>query len=809
MKKFLLGVVFIIPIIVMIAITAATSIIAVATSPLPDEIVIYDDAGRLLQNGDTVELEITEEERYINIEVLPSLIQDDSIECLIDEESGNGRLQLIRADDTNKYYINPQNAGAVSVTIRANSNINLVRTLIFVINTQEITGISIHDEEGRELDSLPILKQTRLFAAIAPVVALDGYHLNWESSDPSVVTVSKNGMVYPVSRGKANVSVSALDKLGNTHRDSILIDATQALVTSDKVYSHNEITIQKLYEKTVLYAAASVSKLDDSHYIVSDGNHSVNLFVVTCGSAEWDFEDGIEVLYTRSAPYFAELNYLDIDNKNDIQDAQFTSDNPQVLSVDGSVLVPIRGGTATVTAMYQGVTKSKTFTIKENPAVLNMNLSLADAKLGIKLSRTWGLYWYDQDEQLVSTYQMSVDEHTDVVWSVDDETKATISPEGLITFKEACKGRKVTVTARTVVNHKLTGVSRSFTFNMHGQNAVNIDSFEELCRVNDMKSYVMILQNNIDSVSQVNLKNSLYGNGFTVSAEIRKCENTYDQSKIFSYNYHTDTDYYDTMETFVIEDIVLIGRDDPEKSTHCGIENHFMPNKTVFRYIVAKNFHTSIVATAAKDVLIEGCILGDNAHHSVSIMNNSETCTGDEKITMRNNIIKMSQGPAIVIIPQRFESVDFGKNIMPYFVIEGFLDIYNWKTASEIGPAFNVFEIENIDLGGFVDPEYLSDAINSGLTDLMASKSMEHLFYKDKNGDKYGSLGVFALGAMYQLEKSKLIVKDENLSLMPMPLSNVEGSAGMLIDIVNAITSANGMPINNTCYFVGYDFGNR
>jgi len=41
---------------------------------------------------------------------------------------------------------------------------------------------------------------------------------------------------------------------------------------------------------------------------------------------------------------------------------------------------------------------------------------------------------------------------------------------------------------------------------------------------------------------------------------------------------------------------------------------------------------------------------------------------------------------------------------------------------------------------------------------------------------------------------------------MTMPLSNVSGGAGIIIDLVNAVASSKGMPINNDCYFIGYNF---
>lgn len=810
MKKFLLGVIFIIPIVVMVAISAATSIIAIATSPLPEILNIYDDNGIELQDREAIELEITDTQRYITIEVLPVLVQDDSIDYTLEEDSGEGRLDLKRDGQTDRYLIIPKQSGAVSVTIRANSNINLVRTLTFVINTREITGISICDGDGKEGDSLKILTQTQLYVAIAPVVAIDGYNLSWKTSNESIVKVSPNGIIYPVSRGEAYISVSAKDKIGKIHSDSILIDTSQALTKSPTVYTSSEITISWIYGNVVLSPTVSVVKVDYTNYIVTENNNSINLKIVFCDPNEWGFNDGRDVLYTRSAPYFADIGYLDISKDGELEDVAFVSDNPQVLAVDGNVLLPLKGGEATVTAFYGGKTKTKTYVVKENPAVLNLSLSAADAKLGIKLTRTWGLYWYDANYNLISSYQLSVDSHIDVVWTVDDETKAEVSQDGLVTFKQACRGRKVTVTASTLVDNRLTGVSRSFTFNMQNNDAINVYDFDQLSRANSTKKYNMVLQNNMDSPYEIILYNSVYGNGFTISAEIRNCTNPRNWGKIFLlYNPH-DPAYYTNLPVLAIEDVILIGRTNFENASHVGVEVYEINTKVVLRYIVARNFNIGIAISSSSDTLIEGCILGDNGTHAVTIAFSATDCLGEERVTLRNNIIKMSKGPAITMTPRRFEPEEFGKNILPELHIEGFLDIYNWKTEAEIGPAFNVFNVEDMDfLASFIDPKYLADVINDALADLMSSKAMSHLFYKDKDGNRFVSLGVFALGAIFKLDKAKFNIKDKNLTLMNMPLANVDGSAGVLIDIINAFTTANGMPINNGCYFIGYDFANR
>lgn len=801
MKKFLLGVIFIIPIVVMVAISAAVTIIATATSPLPDQIVIYDDSGTLLKDGDVVECEITDTDRYLTVEVLPVLVKNDGIELELDTESGAGRLKLVREGDSHRYKIVPQAPGAVSAVIRAAANIGVVRELTFIINTREITGVEIFDENGNNIEEISLIKQARVFAEVSPVVALSGYNLTWKSSDESVVKVSTNGMLYPVGRGRAVVSLSALDKRGNIRTDSIVVDTTRALVSSDVIFTSTEITYDWIRSNILLSDASEVSDVGQTEYIVSEEGVSVSLKFQFCAEDEWGFCDGLDVVYTRHIPYFIELCYLGTNVP--LSGAELTSDDPSVCDVDGMALLPKKSGTVTIFAAFGGEVKSKVITVRDNPAVLSLNLSSADAKRGIKMTRVWGLQTYAEG-QFVNTYQMGTVEDADVVWKTDDATKATVTPEGLVTFLEGSRGRKVVVTASTTVYGKPTGVSRSFTFNILNEDAVNVYSYDDLNAVNNQERYVSVLQSDLESAYEMTLRNSVYGNGFTVSAEIRGSE-VENMDSIFNIA-REQVEYYDSLSAIVVEDIVLVGRDLPEKSTHVGLDCYRTPNKIILRYIVARNFHTSFDISHCNDVLIEGCILGDNKHHGIMLRYPFEE---GYKVTLRNNVLKMSVGPAIAMVPYKFDTEGFGKNYIPELNVEGFLDMYNWKTKAEIGPAFNVFDVGTIDFGGFIDPEYFAKAIDDGLTSLMDSPEMAHIFYTDAKGDKYACMGIFVLGAMFKNDPSLLKISDKNLSAYTMPLSKVSGAAGILIDLVNAFTTSMGMPINNSCYLIGYNFASH
>ncbi|HIU99601.1 MAG TPA: hypothetical protein IAB14_00625, partial [Candidatus Stercoripulliclostridium merdipullorum] len=79
--------------------------------------------------------------------------------------------------------------------------------------------------------------------------------------------------------------------------------------------------------------------------------------------------------------------------------------------------------------------------------------------------------------------------------------------------------------------------------------------------------------------------------------------------------------------------------------------------------------------------------------------------------------------------------------------------------------------------------------------------------YYDYNGTKYMSLGVMALGLMNINDPSNITIEAPDLKLLKMPLKDVGGLVGSLIDMINEIAQIEaGMSINNPCYFVCPDF---
>ena len=129
MKKFLIGVIFLIPIVVVIALSATGAIISLTTPVNPTDMVIKDSDNVEIVRGVPLKVDSQNLDEFIIIDVLPSITQDKSITYEIVEEAGDGRVELERIGETNRYSIIPIKIGVCKLEIRAKANVNVFKEI--------------------------------------------------------------------------------------------------------------------------------------------------------------------------------------------------------------------------------------------------------------------------------------------------------------------------------------------------------------------------------------------------------------------------------------------------------------------------------------------------------------------------------------------------------------------------------------------------------------------------------------------------------------------------------------------------------
>lgn len=863
MKKFLIGIILIIPIIVVLALNATGAIISNTTPVNPSEVVVRNSENEELGKGDYIKVDIDNANEFIVVDVLPTITQNKEISYERDEDAGEGEIKLEKIGDTNRYAIIPVKVGVTKITLRAKANVNAYKEVTVHVTSDKIESATIYDENGNVLNNTTyeINDKTRLYGDVYPNEAVSD--VTWTSYHPEIATISDNGVVTPVGHGTATITMKAKDKDGGVINATVAINTERCAVSQSVVYVTEEEVVTS---ETVLAKAAlspdetQIIEIDETHYKLTytseDGEvYEATVEIRVCGEDEIAFvEDGIDTVYTRNGVYYAQIKNL-YDGTVIEEGVSYESSNSEVMTVaqNGS-LEPLKAGETTIRATYNGKHVDKTYTVKERPATFELELGTADAKLGIQLKRVWGLKWLEKTDSgysVTDKFSFGIYGDTgafDVKWTVNNEEYASITPTGEnndieITFNEAAAGNKVTITATVLVDGREdTRLKRSFTFEMRLRTeSVNVYDFDEALYVhNNMKCTDFVLQNNITATSTISeLTASVYGNGFTWDASgIPDMEMG---TGTFTYCYWDSATTFDEHEcwaadgyTIDFDDIIIFNAKTYEESALRGsgirIRGIYYETRDIndeakgiagsryglygrdtspkdipvnVRFCQIYNTDRAIEINELRDVTIEGCILGDNNNHAIMATYPSEKyrsakrqgIEGDTSfnLTLRNNVLKQSQGPAI-LITQSVVNMDIRGEYAPNLNIEGCLDIYNWKEEDEFIDAVLSMAFQYV---GMTDD---GDAIKSAAEGLGINKILKEVLgpnapggsalYYGYAGEQYVSLGIFACGALYDydVDGDRTHISDEaGLTTREIKFSDENGNTYDKVSAVEGI----------------------
>ena len=231
MKKFLIAVICIIPIVVVLALSVTSNIILLTTPVNPESIVVKNSRNEVIGQGELITVD-KDTEDFLIVEIYPNITPDKSIIQERDPGAGDGEVELVPIEGTNRYRIHALSMGATDLIIRAAKNINVVYTLSFYVTTTEIDSICIYNGEGAPINENEVydLKTAEQFYYdINPMAALHESNVEWISGNTDIIRVSVNGTVTPVSKGVTWLVLSATDREGNNHRAQIYVDTTMAI----------------------------------------------------------------------------------------------------------------------------------------------------------------------------------------------------------------------------------------------------------------------------------------------------------------------------------------------------------------------------------------------------------------------------------------------------------------------------------------------------------------------------------------------------------------------------------------------------
>ena len=900
MKKFLIAVICIIPIIVVLALSATSDIILNFAPVNPESIVVKDSSNNEIDT-DALIMASTDTNDFLIIDIYPTITPDKSITY---EQVGGGTasIELEQQGDSNRYDIIAEGSGAVSLIVRAKKNINVQVQLNFYVQSTKVNELSIFDNHGNVVESTDSIQNgyddlepyrltgpARFVYDANPIDALGDEEAQWFVAVGKDLVSVDNGIVRPLKRpttgesGLAIVKLELYDKDVTLHERYFAVDVSGAVASQDSVYADSEADLEAVIQGTLLIQndlKFSYSSIGGNVYVVSGSytdekgekqefEFEIN---VSIGGAKWGFIDGYSTIYTNNGNYFAAFGYIGgaAFDENETQSVVLTSSDDKVLSVGLSgrkwKLTPLKAGKVTLRAEKDGAVVEKEIVVRERPLVIFQDLVTADSQLGIRMDRTWGTEWVKTENgetAYTSDFRMGIRGDTnafDVLWTATvtdfeggtvnvapayggtEPTEEQLAPIGgeeyvrLIPVGDGTQavvmrlnpqkmlGATMTLTASVLVDNRPIGnVTASFTFKFHDIPSVNVYTWDEMywsvCNMNRdiiMQSAITVpdevfAANNAD-VDAIDMRSSMYGNGFLFQMTGVAPHDKLSVFGIEGHFYHfmkgqqtVSGEVYD--RGIVFEDMRISGMptmDELVKISEQGKSSYFFcrswsSEKITYRYCQIYNCTKGVHAHGSDLFTLEGCIIGDNyttgGELAYSVANYNSGC----KLVLKNNVFKTSRGPSLMISPRQLVDEVLNQSITPYISVEGFLDVYNWKTRKQLPDVFSTT------VGTMVSayiPSSLLDVpeiVSNAMTEVMNNEIYDDLFF-NYAGEQYISLAVTVLGLMCTTTPDRITIADgTGMASFEMPLHDANGTPlGELKNLESLIPSIGNLIGNAT-----------
>lgn len=447
MKKIMLGVLVLIPLIVMLTIGLVANFVSVRAYIAVESVSLANSKIELeITYSDGDYYSVDELIDIMGVTVLPAhatntdveltLSGITSLDATVADTDGDGIIdgtseyyveflkedkathaELIGTEAGDKGYLKVTSYCAFDITVTAEGSVS-ARCSVRVtgaLSSIKITGASTVDVG----DSVLL---TPVFTPIDAVVR----SATWSSNAPAVAAVDNNGVVTGIGEGSAEITVSVIREDGVEVKSAFTVEVVRgATVFGSEVYTHT---------RTVPLAALGLSgqgvvplsgcTVQDGNIVVDEsateasfrvGNEPVTLYV--CGEDE---------LVVKGSEYFAADGYvlerdgmplwLTVDWKSDLRSdpapvvASWTSSAEAVASVDaGGYVKGLATGSVTLTATtVEGISVSIDLNVARKVAVLQLEDTESSVQRGLARQTVVASGKYDGESIVGNVYPVVV-----------------------------------------------------------------------------------------------------------------------------------------------------------------------------------------------------------------------------------------------------------------------------------------------------------------------------------------------------------------------------------------------------------------
>lgn len=429
MKKVMLGVLVVIPIIIMLIVGLVTSFVSTQA---------YIGVESVSMDRDTVQIFWSDVEEdangryivnlndYINVTVLPERATNKTVEWQIQGDievttSGVPGVELVEASDDGYKVVDTNTTGLLEITGYCTFRVSVnaegyLDTCLVEVTDSDVQSITLSGE-----NELFTGDKTMLSAAYNPVGSMvtEG---RWESDNPSVATVDANGVVTAVGEGSAVIYMYATQNgTGEEVRSegfTVTVKAGASLFGSTVYTAERRVDLAAAGVADA--AAATGGVIEDGVLVIDDGASSAtvsspagDVTFVVCGADDFvianaDFfayDPDSEDTYTLGIgeiPLDLDAEWLaDIGAQDEAPSATWSSSDESVATVDeNGVVTAVSKGEVTITATVAGVSKEIRLFAVEKISIFRLQLDESSLAVGLARETVFASYRFDPTHEL-------------------------------------------------------------------------------------------------------------------------------------------------------------------------------------------------------------------------------------------------------------------------------------------------------------------------------------------------------------------------------------------------------------------------
>ena len=763
MKKILIGIIIIIPILVILSLNLVGNIVSTKAYVAVEKLTLTESEHVLSGVEDVFRLEA---------EILPKYATDKSVKFYIQQNSA-GEVDVVLLDER---FDASGDVKAAEVSDDGTVRVNTYCSFTVVCESTS-SGIKAFCRVNVKQDKLeavtPVFSQTEIFAGqrqqaelrLSPSDAKITGKVSWSSESPSVATVDGNGVVKGVSSGKAKIT-ARIEENGQVIEGSATITVKSGAFKTDVLYtSKTEISLSEI--ANVSNVNVSGGRLENGNVvllsdevILTHGSETAKILKVSAGAVGFLNQDLIrgKKLFVQKPGVVLKPVYLE--TGAEIEGAVVVSSDESVAILDGNVVTPLSVGEVRFSFEWGGQTAEIEFKVARPVVYFYLNATEAADEKGVAAETVYGNKSFPSENlaevEESRTFEIAVPEGLsadEFSWSTDDETLAWFDEEqpGVLQFAKNVDGIKTVTVKATAKNplYESKPVERSYTFKLaNAYNAKNQKEFEYV--VNTLGEAVSLHGDAVLTAEtgykgfRYNVRANVYGNGYMVA----DYSYTADKNDDFICVRNSDV----TVSNLTVRHREAIEEFNETNTFGKGITVGAVTPETTKRltgvrieYCVFEYCRHELVLDGS-DVEITGTIFRNAAKYGLYSRTIKETGNYERlrynTAGLENSVFSNMNGPAIGFSTYGTDKDDSpqeidGKTYRMYSVLnlKGFVDFYNWK------------DLDNLDIvGEVVTNPALNESIKKLIQQKVSESGYDDFRYVAEDGKQYVNMAMLFAG---------------------------------------------------------------